>query len=78
MALLVVIEAGTHTTTAAHPGGCAAVVVRSLLGDEAETEGQWWAGASSARAREASISRSASVRPTHSAPSTDLPGSRSL
>jgi len=40
--------------------------------------GQWWASPVLARSSEARISFSASSRPTHSAPSTDLPGSRSL
>ena len=39
---------------------------------------QWCSGSFFARSREARISASASSRPTHSAPSTDLPGSRSL
>ena len=43
-----------------------------------EQVAQWCGGSSFARSIEARISASASSRPTHSAPSTDLPGSRSL
>ena len=50
--------------------------IRCVSG-EVRRWGQCW-GVSMARCREASISASASARPTHSAPSTDLPGSRSL
>ena len=57
-----------------HELGFATVVLHDVSG----WGPKWCAGASFARARQSTISASASARPTHSAPSTDLPGSRSL
>ncbi len=60
------------------PQGCAALhTLRTGTGSTAPEPAQW-PPCSLARAYDFSISASASARPTQSAPSTDLPGSRSL
>lgn len=72
-----------HMTNGRHPlgEGVPPVVCHGAAGAPAVSRAertQWWPPCASRRLYEASISASASARPTQSAPSTDLPGSRSL